>query len=719
MNETIRISINIDDHAVRDLNSVISDLNDTIRNLQSSVSLFHSSFQTLSIELSASSNAWSVAESGASLLLGTLGLLALSNDELKRVSERITSIGTTISNFISPIKGATGLINGIKAALTTLAGPVGIAVAAMGGLIAVNMAVGRGNRALIESFNDLRQSLYDSRAAHEARRGVIQDEARENQRLINRLRELQSQESMTNAERMESYEIAGMLNERISGLNLNVTRSTGLLDDNGVTSLALAGHYAELSYHTSNLESNQERLNQITEDYTDIDLRLDELREQLENTSETMQDATYFVERQNGAYVRLNDQISYLEDQQYNLRYETKQLENQTVETGERMVELWDSVAWHHSLAFETMSESQQAVVTGFQGMYEIGKSRLGDLTREFQENADLTWEAVQENQDRIIEATAEHTELYAELVAAGVSEAYLQAIGADSVEALPLLRGMLDDGIDAVKERESEWFAAHEANADTFIDAFEFSNEHAAVIRGYMLGGIRDTFLETVEAANFPDIGDKIIDDFTGAISDGDSVVSEAVVTIGKAASRALEKTIERANFRTIGQDTMAGFNQGLQSQEAMVMATARRIAENVASTMKNALDINSPSRVMREEIGRFIPEGVAAGIDKYAGRAVDGVERLADDLVNIKLNIPSIESIIGMQPSLGLASANSGAMTTYQTHTHNHYDRLFEGANIHWHNKEDIRKTMEEIALVRPLKPIFCPMYLKFYNV
>ena len=54
MNETIRININIDDRAIRDLNNVVSNLDTTIRNLQNSIA-------TLNTELSSSSSAWSVA----------------------------------------------------------------------------------------------------------------------------------------------------------------------------------------------------------------------------------------------------------------------------------------------------------------------------------------------------------------------------------------------------------------------------------------------------------------------------------------------------------------------------------------------------------------------------------------------------------------------------------------------------------------------------------
>ena len=372
---------------------------------------------------------------------------------------------------------------------------------------------------LMDNVNDLKDSINASREAHKERRRELQREAQTTDDLIRRLRELQSQESMTNGQRVESERIARMLDERLGRLGITVDKSTGFLSESGAAAFKLAGHYADLGDATANLEENQKRLNEITEEFSEIDLHLYDLRAQLEETSETFVNLKYGIEVQNPVFARLQEQIYGLESRYYDLNQETKQLELQTYNTATRMAGLWDELAWQNSLSMETMTEAQRAVVEGFQSMYEISASTLGDLTQAFQENTDLTWEAVQYNQERIAAATKEHSELYAELVAAGVSEAYLQALGADRAESLPLIREMMADGIDAVQAREAEWLAAHEANADTFIDAFNFGSQHAAVIRNYMLGGIRDTFLDTVSQADFPSIGRSIPEQFCSGL--------------------------------------------------------------------------------------------------------------------------------------------------------------------------------------------------------
>ncbi|HFK2761593.1 TPA: tape measure protein [Enterococcus faecalis] len=78
---------------------------------------------------------------------------------------------------------------------------------------------------------------------------------------------------------------------------------------------------------------------------------------------------------------------------------------------------------------------------------------------------------------------------------------------------------------------------------------------------------------------------------------------------------------------LQNVGFNAMIGFNNGLVSAGNTAISTANSIASQVANTMRKALDIHSPSRVMRE-IGSFVGEGLAIGMEesaKYVNRASD----------------------------------------------------------------------------------------------
>jgi phage protein len=88
-------------------------------------------------------------------------------------------------------------------------------------------------------------------------------------------------------------------------------------------------------------------------------------------------------------------------------------------------------------------------------------------------------------------------------------------------------------------------------------------------------------------------------------------------------------------SDFTYVGDMAMAGLNAGLNNGAGAVMSTAASIASRVRDTIKSALDIHSPSRVMRDEIGRFIPQGIAVGIEKDAGTVKNAMLRLKDSMM------------------------------------------------------------------------------------
>lgn len=94
-------------------------------------------------------------------------------------------------------------------------------------------------------------------------------------------------------------------------------------------------------------------------------------------------------------------------------------------------------------------------------------------------------------------------------------------------------------------------------------------------------------------------------------------------------------------------GIHAMSGLRSGLNAGSGSVISTARGIANRVSSTIKSALKVKSPSRVMME-IGNNVGEGLAIGMEKTA-RLVDGasdalassaVPELADINVSGRVN-------------------------------------------------------------------------------
>jgi TP901 family phage tail tape measure protein len=106
------------------------------------------------------------------------------------------------------------------------------------------------------------------------------------------------------------------------------------------------------------------------------------------------------------------------------------------------------------------------------------------------------------------------------------------------------------------------------------------------------------------------------------------------------------------KTSMQTIGADAMTGLKEGMESMMGPLLEKAREIADAIRSTIQSALDINSPSRVMME-LGKWIPLGLAEGINRNINAVVSATNRMA------QATIPSV-------PKLAAGASGYGTMQT-----------------------------------------------------
>ena len=150
---------------------------------------------------------------------------------------------------------------------------------------------------------------------------------------------------------------------------------------------------------------------------------------------------------------------------------------------------------------------------------------------------------------------------------------------------------------------------------------------------------------------------------------------------------------------FYRIGQNSMIGLNNGLVAGQAQVLNTAATIANQVAQTMQRALDINSPSKVMMMDVGRWIPAGIGEGIERFKHFALDAIEDLGAQLVlpNIQAESVAIAGNAGF--GLSLPAVKNESRTTNQTiHNTPHIDIHFDEITIR--NNQDVAELTQDIA-------------------
>ena len=126
-------------------------------------------------------------------------------------------------------------------------------------------------------------------------------------------------------------------------------------------------------------------------------------------------------------------------------------------------------------------------------------------------------------------------------------------------------------------------------------------------------------------------------------------------------------------SGFRAAGAAMASGMRAGIMSQAASVAAAARAMVANSVSAAKSAAKIHSPSRVFME-MGRYMDEGLAIGLTKYAGIATKEAVAVSEGTINAVSNtlsrisdklMDNIDSQPVIRPVVDLSNVEEGSRT------------------------------------------------------
>lgn len=193
-----------------------------------------------------------------------------------------------------------------------------------------------------------------------------------------------------------------------------------------------------------------------------------------------------------------------------------------------------------------------------------------------------------------------------------------------------------------------------------------------------------------------FHDIGSNVVQGMSDGISSNQEQPKNQISTM-------VQNMISSADglynsLKNIGANAVIGLANGIIDNSSHALNAAQEIANQITRTMQNALDIHSPSRVMRDKIGRFIPQGIAIGIDKDASVIDRSLERLSTNMFK------------GLTPELALGSSQIGATSNISriinntSETSKNYSPSFnfniEHADLS--NDQSIEETSRQLAVL-----------------
>ena len=130
--------------------------------------------------------------------------------------------------------------------------------------------------------------------------------------------------------------------------------------------------------------------------------------------------------------------------------------------------------------------------------------------------------------------------------------------------------------------------------------------------------------------------LGKQLID----GVANGVKKAGESMATAAKNAFSKFKSKITGSEVATelknIGKYIIDGIVGGIKNSLSRIANIAGKIKDTLLSKLKGLFKIASPSKLMKEEVGAYIGEGIAVGIEESGQMAVDAAEDVADKIAD-----------------------------------------------------------------------------------
>ena len=170
--------------------------------------------------------------------------------------------------------------------------------------------------------------------------------------------------------------------------------------------------------------------------------------------------------------------------------------------------------------------------------------------------------------------------------------------------------------------------------------------------------------------------------------ISAGFSLITALIQGIGQAlpgiitaavqAAQTLWEAFTSQNWPQLGMDILNGIINGIKSAVGALVDAAVSAAKSAYNAVKNALDIHSPSRLFRDNIGKMIPEGMALGITDNLRPVTNAMRTLGTTTASMLQQ--DLAGMLGQSQRRMTTMRPAAATTIQQYNTFNTHDSLSE---------------------------------------
>lgn len=141
---------------------------------------------------------------------------------------------------------------------------------------------------------------------------------------------------------------------------------------------------------------------------------------------------------------------------------------------------------------------------------------------------------------------------------------------------------------------------------------------------------------VEAFMAFQWLNLGKQLIEGVANGVKKaGESMATAAKNTFSKFKSK-LAGVEVASELKNIGKHIIDGIVGGIKNSLSRIANVAGKIKDTLLSKLKGLFKIASPSKLMKEEVGAYIGEGIAVGIEESGQMAVDAAETVANGIID-----------------------------------------------------------------------------------
>lgn len=170
--------------------------------------------------------------------------------------------------------------------------------------------------------------------------------------------------------------------------------------------------------------------------------------------------------------------------------------------------------------------------------------------------------------------------------------------------------------------------------------------------------------FISTI-GSNLPQILQQGIEIIEKLVAGLIQAIPQVVAAIPQIISSIVD-TFGKYDWLSIGKNIIKGIASGIANAAGLIADAARNAAKKAFDAAKDFLGIHSPSRLMRDQVGRYISEGIAVGIDQNVDSIEDSMRNISD-LVAQPMSVGEVGFAGGSGSGNAYNSSNSVVINVY----------------------------------------------------